>query len=565
MAEGKANLIIQLKDMASSGLKKLGNAFNGLKDHYLHLKTLAVDVFNGAMKFVEAYGNQREAVAKLDTALSNLDGVQEGASKRLQNLASEMQKVTTYGDEQIITMQALLANYGLNENAITQLTPKILDMAAATGTDLNTAAMALGRTLSTGTIGTLTRYGINVDEAAFKSDALGTVVKALGNQFGGVAKSVAGEPLGAIKQMQNAVGDLMEVIGELISRPLTIVIGKIQEFAQYLIENKEHIFRFANAVWQMGEILFAVFQFNTETLTTFSFALFETLAAINEMIYGNFVEGYQKMQDISSITFDSLTSDWSNMVEKIRSSVNSIKGENKKLVDDDKKTKTELLNNKIKDNEQNLAADKIQNAKLLADEKKNNADKQKELDASIAKSNAAKQKQSDFEKFLNSEKINSTMSLFSTISTMQQSHEKSAFAVGKAAALAFAIINTARGITEAIKFGPIIGTVFAAAIAAAGAVQIHTIAATSMAEGGIVLPTEGGTIARIGEAGKSEAIIPLDDSEAQAKLAEALGSRITVNINAGTIVADDYGIEELTKAIDRKLYQLQQNNETISM
>ena len=197
MAERKATLLIQLKDNASKGLGKIKQGFSFLKSHIVAVGAALAAIGGTIYKSIKAWGIQQEAVAKLNTALSNVPGTTAGASERLQELAANLQKVTTFGDETIISMQALLANFGLNEDAIKKLTPRILDLSAATGVDLKMAAMAIGRTLKTETIGTLTRYGIAVDEAEFKSDSLGTVLKALDNQFGGTAKAIAGTPLGA--------------------------------------------------------------------------------------------------------------------------------------------------------------------------------------------------------------------------------------------------------------------------------------------------------------------------------------------------------------------------------
>jgi len=48
-----------------------------------------------------------------------------------------------------------------------------------------------------------------------------------------------------------------------------------------------------------------------------------------------------------------------------------------------------------------------------------------------------------------------------------------------------------------------------------------------MAEGGIVLPRPGGTLAQIGEAGQAEAVIPLD------RLGNMGGNNYNITINAG--------------------------------
>ena len=111
--------------------------------------------------------------------------------------------------------------------------------------------------------------------------------------------------------------------------------------------------------------------------------------------------------------------------------------------------------------------------------------------------------------------------------------------------------------------GPALGIAAAAAAIAYGAARVATIAA--MAEGGVVMPSAGGTLARIGEAGSKEAIIPLNDSEATREIREVLGGgSTTVNINAGVLVADDESIRELAKMLDEKLFELRRNRESVS-
>ena len=58
-------------------------------------------------------------------------------------------------------------------------------------------------------------------------------------------------------------------------------------------------------------------------------------------------------------------------------------------------------------------------------------------------------------------------------------------------------------------------------------------------------------------------MIPLDDEDAKEKLADAIGG-VTININAGTIVADDVSIAEFAEKIDEKLFALDRNRERIS-
>lgn len=77
------------------------------------------------------------------------------------------------------------------------------------------------------------------------------------------------------------------------------------------------------------------------------------------------------------------------------------------------------------------------------------------------------------------------------------------------------------------------------------------------AAGGIVMPRAGGTKAVIGEAGRAEAVIPLDSAKGK----DMLGGN-TVNINVGTLIADDRSMAELARRIDRELYHLSRNKQS---
>ena len=71
------------------------------------------------------------------------------------------------------------------------------------------------------------------------------------------------------------------------------------------------------------------------------------------------------------------------------------------------------------------------------------------------------------------------------------------------------ITSTAKWFGESAKFGPGGIAIALAGIAAMGA-AVGAARATNMAQGGIVKPKAGGTLARIGEAGQPEAVIPLN-------------------------------------------------------
>lgn len=98
-----------------------------------------------------------------------------------------------------------------------------------------------------------------------------------------------------------------------------------------------------------------------------------------------------------------------------------------------------------------------------------------------------------FEDLSNKEKIAGQKATLATISTLSQSSNSALFAIGKASSLALAGINVAEGVTKALAaFPPPYSFVAAAAVGAAGAVNIAKIAsakapsAGSFQSGGII-------------------------------------------------------------------------------
>jgi len=131
----------------------------------------------------------------------------------------------------------------------------------------------------------------------------------------------------------------------------------------------------------------------------------------------------------------------------------------------------------------------------------------------------------------------------------------------KALSLMQAIIGTAQAVAMALTAGPIAGPILAGIIGAMGAAQIAMIAATpvpEMAEGGLIMGSSAGTVLRAGEAGRSEAIIPLENEQAMEKLSGIGGTTIVVNVE--NLWGDDREMaKRLADSIDAELYRMKQD------
>jgi hypothetical protein len=172
---------------------------------------------------------QERVTAQLEATLRSTGRYTPELSKSLQEYASELQKVSTFGDEAIISAQSLLLTFTkVGGEAFPRATQAILDTATAMGQDLRTATLQIGRALNDPITGlsALTRSGIQfsdvqkemIKDMVAVGDVAGAqsiILKELETQFGGSAKAARDTFGGAIQGLKNAFGDLLEAKGGL--------------------------------------------------------------------------------------------------------------------------------------------------------------------------------------------------------------------------------------------------------------------------------------------------------------------------------------------------------------
>lgn len=172
-------------------------------------------VTRGLRSVINAANEQENAVTLLRAALISTNQNSQEYINTLQQQASALQQVTTFGDEAILGIQRQLIAFGATRDNIQQVTTAVLDLSVGMGTDVKAGALLLGKALA-GEFGTLSRYGILVDEAGTKSEKLDDALRQINERFGGQAVAQAGTFQGQMRQLSNAFGDLLENIGELV-------------------------------------------------------------------------------------------------------------------------------------------------------------------------------------------------------------------------------------------------------------------------------------------------------------------------------------------------------------
>lgn len=186
----------QFKKMAKTAMASLGGLFA-----YNSIKSFANESIN-------AYKIQLNAESKLTAAIGY-------KSKALERYASELQSVTTYGDEIIIQAQAMIAPFVKEESQIKKVTKAAMELATAKNMDLVSAADLVTKSISSST-NTLKRYGIDIEGAQGSTERLDSAVNAITKAFGGMSEAMAKTDVGKLEQMKNITGDIKETIGKEI-------------------------------------------------------------------------------------------------------------------------------------------------------------------------------------------------------------------------------------------------------------------------------------------------------------------------------------------------------------
>jgi len=221
-------------------LGKLRNTLLLVTFAYQGIKRVIVPAIKAALE-------QEKQERKLLIALKNTTAGYIGATQELITYAGELQRLTTFGDEQIISAMTMLGTFKLTGEQIKRVIPRILDMTAAMQkmgkgeADIQAISIAVGKAI-TGNMGVLSRYGVVIDEETMKSKELSKILEALDSNFKGMAEGLRTTSVGALKVFGNAWGDLMEQLGEKMKTDtgfLPVFVKAIVLLTDYLRLNTE--------------------------------------------------------------------------------------------------------------------------------------------------------------------------------------------------------------------------------------------------------------------------------------------------------------------------------------
>jgi hypothetical protein len=182
----------------------------------------------GLSKFISATVEADASQAQLAATILSTGSAANKTIEQLNQHASALQGLTNFGDEATNAMQGLLLTFTqIQGGTFDRATVAVLDVATAMGTDLNAAALQVGKALNDPVLGmtALSRSGIQFTQAqkdvvkamVATNDIAGAqnlILNELETQFGGSATAARDTLGGALTSLGNAFGDLFEISGE---------------------------------------------------------------------------------------------------------------------------------------------------------------------------------------------------------------------------------------------------------------------------------------------------------------------------------------------------------------
>jgi len=235
VARNDVNIVVKARDEASRKFSKIGKSAGGMGSMFKKAAAAAAVYFGAraikrfTTESLELYGIQETAVNNLTAALGNLGAA--GQINEMKSFASDMQKITTAGDEATLGVMALGASMGnLSGDELKDATKASMGLAKAYNMDA-VAAMRLVARARMGDTASLSRYGIKLDAALSSQEKFNKVLEIGAKNF----KLVTAETntfSGKVQQMKNALGDVKEEIGGALMPMFLTSAEKIKCWAE---------------------------------------------------------------------------------------------------------------------------------------------------------------------------------------------------------------------------------------------------------------------------------------------------------------------------------------------
>lgn len=246
--------------------------------------------YNLASKAIKSFGNflvstvkeAEEAMfvqAQLNAVLTSTAGVAGVTGEAAVKLAKDLQQVSIYGDDAILSAENMVLTFtNIGSNIFPETMQAILDMSTALKQDLSSSAKMVSKALQDPILGVtaLRKVGVNFNESqqAFIANLVKTghsleaqklILKELNTEYGGSALAASQTYGGQVLQLKNNFSDLKEEIGKQLLPTLMVLTkdlnGHAVEATNATAKNDDFaraIYKTYQAAKSVGLMLFGI-------------------------------------------------------------------------------------------------------------------------------------------------------------------------------------------------------------------------------------------------------------------------------------------------------------------
>jgi len=214
--------VAAFKKLANEGektinqLKTVGNAIGGAFDVVQKVALVAAGaitaVAGAATASALAAAEDEQSQRKLASQLQRTTGASDAQVKAVERFITSAMLATGVADTDLRNGFANLTRATGDATQSQRLLTLSLDISAATGKDLESVTIAVGKAAS-GQVTALSKLGIPIDENTKKTKNFGSALSMLETQFGGAAAESANTFSGRLKVLQVSLGEVVESIG----------------------------------------------------------------------------------------------------------------------------------------------------------------------------------------------------------------------------------------------------------------------------------------------------------------------------------------------------------------
>ena len=224
--------------VVSDSTSNLSNVWTGaMMNIGAQISDLAMKLPKLATATIEAFGKQEMAVLKLSSAIRSQGGNVSEILPIYESLAGEMQRLTTYGDEEVLALQSTATAMGVTSEQMDLCIKGAIGLSNVFGIGLNEAVRAAA-TVVQGKTDKLNEMIPALSKCKSETEKYAIAEKAMKDGFA-QAKAEAESTTGKLKQAANAWGDLAEVAGETFAPVAVEVAGALKSVCEWFTRNSE--------------------------------------------------------------------------------------------------------------------------------------------------------------------------------------------------------------------------------------------------------------------------------------------------------------------------------------